>query len=1323
MLGVCGARDDGAPLNCVSSGAGAAAVAPSAPGMPSLADVEAACPELDAERICCDAAQFEKMKRDVAAGSGLFLGCPACRRNFINFFCDIACSGNQSEFVRVTEVVEGEVNMAWTLDVLVDAGAGEAMYASCASVTSPNGFRVLDLFGAQDFGGWTAAMGTRAAEGASLGSPYQMNFPHSENASEALNRVPHACDDPELRCSCGDCPSAKECPSGGSLMPGSGSDGPGGREECRVAGFLTCGFFNAMAGTYVLAMVCASVLYRWRENGMKVFAVGGYGSTSEGGVVEEGAEEEQPPPQEREEVELYFGERFLRQLFSSWGRFVARHAKGVLAVALALGVGLSSGLAFLEVETDPERLWSRPDSVAAVDKRKFTQAFGPLFRTAMLIVSPLGDAEGDAEGHKVSDGSSPDNFLTADLLDALFDVHMLVSNVSASSITLDDVCYRPMEGGSCLVESPLQWWALDRARFDADEDVAGHAKACLTHYDCYSCVQFSPPLNCIGAEGVPADPRVVLGGFRTDRSSGKPAFETATSAISTYLLKGDAVQQAAAWEEAFEALVLTEVAPLLKAKGLAVSVFTDSSVERELARSSGADAGVIGFSYAAMFVYIALAIGGLNRTQPIPREGVFADVPPPVPDDSSYVKTLRKLRSRVILGLGGVTLVALSVTSAAGVCAFAGVKGSGIVAEVIPFLILAVGVDNLFLLVDAVGAAHASVPLDEMDPSEAVSRGLEKAGPSVLMAACCEILCFCVSTLVGMPAVRSFALFASTGIVLNLVLQLSAFPALLGLELGMQAQEWHARLERAGSTYQALAGGGDEEEDEDGDGGIGEEERDAPSSGVSAWFVEDLLAPCLSIPAVQLGVLVLSGFSILSSIAEVVNHLQLGLEQASVLPRTSHLQNYFRDLRSELRTGPPVWFVVEGGQPWANYSDVSVQNAICGANPGCDSHSMLSLLAEAARRPAETTIAAPATSWLDDYLLWAKQPGCCRLYGDSHWDEIHQLCPPEDQPPCTTSPGEDDACRACTSCLSALQRDSGDVLSGRVQGPDFMKFLPFFFEAAPSAACSKGGRGPYTGDVELCAGAHGTEEMNCQSEMPATRFRTMHTPLSTQGDFIAAITHGRTIASKLGSAIQDILGLRSPGKVFAHSVFYVFFDQYVGLVGEAATALGVSFIGISGCVLFLSGSARLAILVATSAAMVVVQLLGLMAAWDIELNALSLVNLAMAAGIAVEFTAHSAHRYITDAGTRPPFQARGEGVLCPKLAHRATRALKTLKACGPTVLSGITLTKVVGISVLHFAPSRVIVVYYYRLYLGLVAFGAFQGLVVLPVLLTLFGPV
>ena len=58
-----------------------------------------------------------------------------------------------------------------------------------------------------------------------------------------------------------------------------------------------------------------------------------------------------------------------------------------------------------------------------------------------------------------------------------------------------------------------------------------------------------------------------------------------------------------------------------------------------------------------------------------------------------------QVESKVTLGLGGIMIVLLSVAASIGVFGFAEVAATLIIFEIIPFLVLAVGVDNIFILV------------------------------------------------------------------------------------------------------------------------------------------------------------------------------------------------------------------------------------------------------------------------------------------------------------------------------------------------------------------------------------------------------------------------------------------------------------------------------------------------------------------------------------------------------------------------------------------------------------------------------------------------
>lgn len=59
---------------------------------------------------------------------------------------------------------------------------------------------------------------------------------------------------------------------------------------------------------------------------------------------------------------------------------------------------------------------------------------------------------------------------------------------------------------------------------------------------------------------------------------------------------------------------------------------------------------------------------------------------------------------------------------------------------------------------------------------------------------------------------------------------------------------------------------------------------------------------------------------------------------------------------------------------------------------------------------------------------------------------------------------------------------------------------------------------------------------------------------------------------------------------------------------------------------------------------------------------------------------------------------------------------------GSSVLVGIATTKFIGVVVLAFAPSTLFKLYYFRMYLFIIVFGAFNGLMFLPTILSVIGP-
>ncbi|XP_024990952.1 NPC intracellular cholesterol transporter 1-related protein 1-like isoform X4 [Cynara cardunculus var. scolymus] len=677
-----------------------------------------------------------------------------------------------------------------------------------------------------------------------------------------------------------------------------------------------------------------------------------------------------------------------------------------------------------------------------------------------------------------------------------------------------------------------------------------------------------------------------------------------------------------------------ELLPMLESKNLTLSYSSESSIEEELKRESSADAITILISYLVMFAYISLALGDTPRFT------------------SFYIS------SKVLLGLSGVMLVMLSVIASVGFFSAVGVKSTLIIMEVIPFLVLAVGVDNMCILVHAVKRQQMELPLEDR-----ISNALAEVGPSITLASLSEVLAFAVGSFIPMPACRVFSMFAALAILLDFLLQVTAFVALIVFDF-LRAEDHRV------DCFPCIRISGSFVDTDQG--------SDQRKSGLLARYMKEVHAPILGIWVVKLVVVSVFAALSLASIA-LCTRIQPGLEQQIVLPRDSYLQGYFNNVSEYLRIGPPLYFVLKN----YNYSSESRQtNQLCSINH-CDSDSLLNEISKASLVPTSSYIAKPAASWLDDFLVWVSPEafGCCRKFTNGSY------CAPDDQPPCCSmsdgSCSVNGVCKDCTTCFR-----HSDFQNERPTTPQFKEKLPWFLSALPSADCAKGGHGAYTNSVEL----KGFEDGVIQ----ASSFRTYHTPLNKQVDFVNSMRAAREFSSRVSNSLKI--------EVFPYSVFYMFFEQYLDIWKTALISLAVAIGAVFIVCLVITCSFWSSGIIVLVLVMILVDLLGVMAVLNIQLNAVSVVNLVMSVGIAVEFCVHITHAFMMSSGDRD---------------QRTKEALGTM---GASVFSGITITKLVGVIVLCFSRTEIFVVYYFQMYLALVLLGFMHGLIFLPVVLSMFGP-
>jgi Niemann-Pick C1 protein len=146
----------------------------------------------------------------------------------------------------------------------------------------------------------------------------------------------------------------------------------------------------------------------------------------------------------------------------------------------------------------------------------------------------------------------------------------------------------------------------------------------------------------------------------------------------------------------------------------------------------------------------------------------------------------------------------------------------------------------------------------------------------------------------------------------------------------------------------------------------------------------------------------------------------------------------------------------------------------------------------------------------------------------------------------------------------------------------------------------------------------------------------------------------------------------------------------------------------------LLGSVITAAIVTLTVTMTIIDIMGAMAVMGVSLNAVSLVNLIICVGIAVEFCAHVARAFTFPSRT---FMERAKN----RFRGRDARAWTALVNVGGSVFSGITVTKLLGVFVLGFTRSKIFEIYYFRVWLALVVLAATHALAFLPVALALVG--
>lgn len=777
--------------------------------------------------------------------------------------------------------------------------------------------------------------------------------------------------------------------------------------------------------------------------------------------------------------------------------------------------------------------------------------------------------------------------------------------------TVDYFCYKPVTGKGCFISSPMDYWKMNVTAMEADPDIKYTAQ----------CTQqvAGEEIVCSDRNEIPIIREVVFGGISclSGSTTGCEACKiTAKMLVVTFLLNNDPNTKDGAerWENhVFEAKINEfnqDDSKLLKVHYLA-----ERSISDELNHETSDNVLYVVFSYIAMFLYVSIAIG------------TFPSV----------------LHTRFLVGMGGILIVISSAAVSIGVTAWAGLDMSMISVEVIPFLILAIGVDNMFIISTAFTRAKRRLKKatnEEPDTAEALGIALGDVAPSISAAAFSEIMAFIVGTATDVPALTDFCIQAAVAVGTDYLLQLTVFVAFLSLD---ERRKTAGRLDCI-PCFDML------------------HPPPEPERNLIKRLVKNYYAPALFHPITEVFVGIIFVAVVLLSVAGYP-HLSMGLNPQVTAISGSNLYQYFEEYSKWSGAGPVAYIVFKN----VNYT-----------NP--HNLEIMDRMADALAQ-MKSTVQPPVYSWLKNFNQFTVDGGT--------W---------------------------------ASECNTTDI-----QFYDFDTQIRMFLNVKiESHCCKKYGICGEQYEKDIIFGPDGN--------IVTSRYRFQHTALLNQKIYIDSYRDARHAVATLADELVPYLNsdasmsnyatqlsvdwsssadayTNQDDLAFAYSLFYVYYSQYDFIRGVCfqnfLLSCGAVFLAVE-----LLTNFYCALLVTLFVGGTTWGMIGGVYLWNtlttnkfvIEINAVSVVNMITCAGLGVEFCVHISTKFLKSKGTR------------------AERARKSLVNMGSTVITGIVLTKLIGVSVLGLAPSMIFNLYYFRMYFCIFFLGVFHGLAFQPVVLKYIGP-
>ncbi|XP_035690894.1 patched domain-containing protein 3-like [Branchiostoma floridae] len=846
-------------------------------------------------------------------------------------------------------------------------------------------------------------------------------------------------------------------------------------------------------------------------------------------------------------------DKVISRVFAAYGGFLARHPIPFLVLPVMLAGGLGAGMYFMASDSSVEGLYT-PDNGRGKTERAVVQQHFPLndsdaFQTSRLV------SFGRSASVIVTSKGNGDVLSTSVLQEVLSlynNISALEAQVSETNYTFADLCAewqsQCVVGGYHLLNFTLE---------KNENTTIGYPWTDLP-------------------DGARLFSGAALGGI-TLKSETEEEVSTAAAFKLSFYLRSDNSEDdklSEGWEKVFLSYMDNFESDIIE-----VSRTSSQSLEEELSALTARIIPRFSITFTVLITFSILSC-------------MMLDV----------------VRTKPWLGMLGVLSAGMAVVSSMGLCLYCGVRFTSVVASM-PFLIVGIGVDDMFIMLAAWRKTHPGGSVEER-----MRETYAEAAVSITITTITDGLAFGIGAITVFPAIRIFCIYTGVAVLFDYLFQITFFGACMVYVGRREKGNRHAATcMRAATPLEARDRSGCYRLFCTGNtmAGVNDKGEFSGSDHAIMTFFKDYFGPFITKTWVKVVVMVVfAGYLGCAmwgclQLREGIRLSNLAADDSYVVSYNNKDDQYFTSYGAKIS----VSFTDE-----LEYWNTTVQDQI---------ENILSQFEETEFSSGKNE----SESWLRDYL------------------------------------------------------DFVDQFSGVIPGLDASSKASFITNLRDhflSNALFK----RYELDIEF---------NHNQTEILASRFLV-------QTKEITSSVREKEMVIKMRE-----LAYQSPFNTTVYHPSFIFYDQYIAILPNTLQNLGIATATMFVVALVLVPHPVCSIWVTLSIASICTGVVGYMTFWDVNLDAISMINIIMCIGFSVDFSAHITYAFVS----------------CKEDSSNA-RAVFALYTLGMPILQG-SLSTILGVAALSTAPSYIFRTFFKTMFL-VILLGALHGLVVLPVLLTFLGP-